>query len=328
MKNLFLILLIWAGVTSCRKKENLPSYEYKVAIPAHFPALPFPENNPITLEKIKLGKLLFEDKRLSKNGTISCVSCHFKEFAMTDTAKVSQGLNGFTKRNSVPLFNLAYHPYFFRDGGAPTLEIQVISPIEDHIEMDENILIVCEKLNNDPQLKKLSNEVFGTDFTPFVVSRSLSTFIRSLISGSAPYDNYLEGNENALSAQQKEGLALFKGKANCISCHSGFDFTDYSFQNNGTYASHSDKGRQIITNNPLDEGKFKVASLRNLSYTFPYMFDGGFETLEQVIEHYNNGGAGHWNQSDLIQPLGLTTDEKEALLAFLLSLNDANFVTK
>jgi cytochrome c peroxidase len=316
-------------MSSCREDYELPSYEYQLDIPSHFPEMDIPTDNPITPAKIKLGKLLFEDVRLSRNNTISCASCHSDKLAFSDTGAVSFGLDGLTtKRNSPPLFNLGYHPYFFKTGGAPTLEIQVISPIEDEVEMDMNIVEVCDKLNEAGDYKSLSNEVFGTDVTPFVVSRSLATYLRTLVSGSSRFDDYINGNENAITSTEKAGYELFAGKANCISCHNGFDFTNYAFENNGIYENYLDGGRKIITGLIEDEGKFKVPSLRNLSYTGPYMFDGSIETLEDVIEHYNSGGSSHMNKSDKIEPLNLSTYEKELLLAFLLSLNDSNFVSQ
>lgn len=316
-------------MSSCREDYELPSYEYHLDIPSHFPEMNIPEDNPITPEKIKLGKLLFEDVRLSRNNTISCASCHSTSAAFSDTVALSTGLNGLkTARNSPPLFNLGYHPYFFKDGGAPTLEIQVISPIENVIEMDMNVVELCEKLNEAGDYQFLSNQVFGTDVTPFVVSRSLATYLRTLVSGESRYDSFVKGDETILSPAEKEGFEIFKGKANCIACHSGTDFTNYAFENNGLYETYADGGRKIITGQQVDEGKFKVPSLRNLSYTGPYMFDGSITSLEDVIDHYDNGGSSHVNKSDEIAPLNLSIHEKEVLLAFLLCLNDSNFVSK
>ncbi len=326
MKKLIYILIIWAGISSCRKEEVLPSYSYEFDIPDHFPAMEIPEDNPITPQKIKLGKLLFEDVKLSRNNTVSCASCHHQYLAFSDTGSLSIGLYGEqTKRNSPPLFNLGYHPYFFKDGGAPSLEIQVISPIENTVEMDMTINEVCDKLNEDENYKSLSYKIFGTEVTPYVVSRSLATYLRSLISGNSKFDEYLKGDEQALNEQEKLGYDIFQGKANCIACHSGHDFSNYSFQNNGIYETYIDTGRAVITGLPEDVGKFKVASLRNLSFTGPYMFDGSFSTIDEVIEHYNSGGSNHINKSEEVFPLNLSQSEKEALKAFLLSLNDYKF---
>ena len=316
-----------AGILSCRKDSELPSYEYNFDVPSHFPEMIIPADNPITPEKVKLGKMFFEDVRLSRNNTVSCVSCHHQKYAFSDTNELSIGLDGgHTLRNSSPLFNLGYHPYFFKDGGAPTLEIQVISPIENEVEMDLNILDACERLNKDENLLKLSQKVFGTNITPFVISRSLATYLRTLVSGNSRYDQYLIGDDNVLTDQEKLGLDIFNGKANCVSCHSGSNFTNYSFENNGLYEVYEDNGRAVISTNPLDAGKFKVTSLRNLTYTSPFMFDGSISSLTDVIEHYNSGGSNHANKSEDIVQLSLTQMEKEALKAFLLTLNDITFV--
>jgi cytochrome c peroxidase len=327
LKSSIYIVLIWAGISSCRREVEIPTYTYEFDIPAHFPAMEIPEDNPITPEKIQLGKLFFEDVRLSRNNTISCASCHHQQLAFSDTGRLSVGLYGeHPKRNSPPLFNLGYHPYYFKDGGAPTLEIQVISPVENPVEMDMTIVEVCQKLKDDENYKLLSNKIFGTEVTPFVVSRSLATYLRSLISGGSKFDEYLKGNEQALNDEEKLGYQIFQGKANCIVCHSGHDFTNYTFQNNGIYETYTDTGRAVITGLPEDVGKFKVASLRNLSFTGPYMFDGSIATIDDVIEHYNNGGSNHINKSTQVFPLNLSHMEKEALKAFLFSLNDYKFV--
>ena len=329
MNKVIYILCLWGVATSCRKESDLPSYEYELVVPPHFPEMIIPSDNPITHDKIKLGKLLFEDVRLSRNNTVSCASCHQQANAFGDETALSVGLDGsLSNRNSSPLFNLGYHPYYFKDGGAPSLEIQVIAPIENEIEMDLNIVDACKKLNNEGDLTSLSYKVFETEITPFVISRSIATYLRSLVSGNSRYDQYQLGDENALTEQEQLGLSLYAGKANCISCHSGTNFTNYSFENNGLYDIYSDEGRTIITGNSLDEGKFKVASLRNLSFTAPYMFDGSIATIDEVIEHYNSGGSSHSNKSESILPLLLTQNEKDALKAFLLSLNDVTFVEK
>lgn len=328
MHKVLYILFIWGGISSCRKDHELPSYQFQFDVPSHFSEMIIPEDNPITPEKIKLGKMLFEDVRLSRNNTISCASCHASNLAFSDTGAVSVGLDGLTTaRNSPPLFNLGFHPYFFKDGGAPTLEIQVISPIENEIEMDLNVVEACAKLNATGDYQFLSNEVFGTEITPFVISRSISTYLRTLVSSESRFDSFLAGNQTALTTAEKEGYELFKGQANCISCHSGFNFTNYAFENNGLYETYIDGGRKIITGQITDEGKFKVASLRNLSFTGPYMFDGSLVSLEEVIDHYDSGGSSHMNKSNQIVPLNLSLQQKELLLAFLLCLNDSNFVS-
>jgi cytochrome c peroxidase len=315
------------GIQSCSKIDDLPEEKFEVIVPSHFPQMPVPSDNPITKEKVVLGRKLFFDPRLSYNNTVSCASCHKASFAMSDDDQFSEGVDGkVTLRNSTPLFNLAYHPSFFRDGGSPTLEMQIIGPIENPLEMNIPIIDLATKLNQHSEYKALTKKAFGTsDVTPFTITRSLAAYMRTFISGNSRYDQYLLGNSSALSTQEKQGLALFEGKANCISCHNGFNLTNFQFENNGLYANYADQGRGIITSNPLDNGKYRVASLRNVSITFPYMHDGSLATLEDVLNHYNTGGANHPNKSTKIVPLNLTEQEKEAIISFLGSLTDNSF---
>ena len=173
----------------------------------------------------------------------------------------------------------------------------------------------------------MSLKAYQRDIDYFSIVRALATFERSLISGNSAYDKYaFQNKEKALSNSELMGMNIFFGKANCSSCHSGFNFSNYNFENNGIYESYKDIGRQRLTGDPKDNGKFKVPSLRNVGVTSPYMHDGSISTLDEIIEHYNMGGKNHSNKSPLIKPLNLDTSEKEALKAFLLSLNDYEFL--
>ncbi len=312
---------------SCRKQETLPPATFNLNLPAHFPPMPIPADNPITIEKVNLGRKLFFDPRLSLDNTVSCASCHKQAFAMSDDLQFSIGVDGQqTLRNSTPLFNLGYHPNYFRDGGSPTLELQVKGPIENPLEMNIALADLAIKLNRLDEYRLLTNKAFGTyEVTPYTITRSLATYMRILISGNSNYDQYLQGNEEALSSIEKQGLAIFEGKAKCASCHNGFNLTNFEFVNNGLYENYPDPGRQTITSNPMDNGKYRVASLRNVAITYPYMHDGSMATLTEVIEHYNMGGKNHPLKSELIEPLGLTEYEKTALLSFLLTLTDNEF---
>lgn len=320
-------LIAMATLFSCAKMDDLPQEKFEVIIPSHFPEMPIPFDNPITEEKVVLGRKLFFDPRLSYNNTVSCASCHKASFAMSDNDPFSEGVDGkVTLRNSTPLFNLAYHPSFFRDGGSPTLEMQIIGPIENPLEMNIAIIDLANKLNQHGEYRSLTKKAFGTgEVTPYIITRSLAAYMRTFISGNSRYDQFLLGNATALSSQEKEGLSLFEGKANCISCHNGFNLTNFQFENNGLYANYADQGRGTITSNPLDNGKYRVASLRNVAITFPYMHDGSLVTLDDVLEHYNAGGANHPNKSNKIVPLNLTQQEKEAIISFLGSLTDNTF---
>lgn len=312
---------------SCQKENVIDTEKFEVILPSHFPTLPVPIDNPITKEKVILGRRMFFDSRLSYNNTVSCASCHKASFAMSDNDQFSKGVDGkITLRNSTPLFNLAYHPSFFRDGGSPTLEMQIIGPIENPLEMNIPIIDLATKLNNHEEYRVLTKKAFGTNnVTPYTITRSLAAYMRTFISGNSRYDQFITGNSSILSSIEKDGLALFEGKANCKSCHSGFNFTNFQFENNGLYANYPDQGRGTITSNPLDNGKYRVASLRNVEITYPYMHDGSLATLEDVVEHYNNGGANHPNKSDKLVPLYLTETEKYALVAFLKTLTDNSF---
>lgn len=321
-----LFVLGWA---SCTQNVVLEDEGYVLDLPPHFPEMDIPLDNPLTPEKIAFGKKLFEEKRLSGDGTVACISCHDPGHAFSDTVQFSLGINGqLGERNSTPIFNIGYHPAFFRDGGALTLEMQVVAPIENPLEMNANITEVCLLLDEDPEYHLLAQEIFGTNFTPNVLSKSLASYLRTLISGNSKYDQYTLGNEGALTELEKEGFELFDGKAGCFKCHGGTNFTDYSYSNIGLYTDYIDNGRMNLTADSSDMGVFMVPSLRNLSYTAPYMHDGSVQTLEEVIELYDEGGKGHWNQDFRIFPLELTDHEKEALKAFLLTLNDEEFVNK
>ncbi|MCB9189882.1 MAG: cytochrome-c peroxidase [Flavobacteriales bacterium] len=324
--------VIWIGIgffffISCSQNAGIDNVGYVLELPAHFPKMDIPLDNPLTPEKIAFGKKLFEEKKLSGDGTLACISCHDPKHAFSDTVQFSIGVgNQLGERNSTPIFNVGYHPAFFRDGGALTLEMQVVAPIENELEMNANIAEVCLLLDQDEEYHALAKEIFGTEFNPNVLSKSLASYLRTLISGNSRYDQYVLGDKTVLSELEKEGFDLYDGKAGCFKCHDGFDFTDYTYQNIGLYSEYEDLGRMKLTADSADMGMFMVPSLRNLSYTAPYMHDGSLSTLEEVIDLYDEGGKGHWNQDFRIFPLDLTDHEKEALKAFLLTLNDESFI--
>jgi cytochrome c peroxidase len=264
--------------------------------------------------------------RLSRDNTVSCASCHHSTAALTDNNQFSVGIDGqLTTRNSMPLFNLAYHESFFRDGGVPTLEMQVLAPIENPIEMDMNIAEVCFKLDSIQTYHDQAMKEFGMDVNTFVLSRSLAAYLRTFISGNSRYDQFINGDNQALTAQEKQGLEIFEGKADCIMCHSGFNFTDNSFENIGLYEEYTDNGRGVITQKLADNGKYLVPSLRNIELTAPYMHDGSLADLDAVVDHYASGGKEHPNKSHLVTPFDLDETEKSALIAFLNALTDADF---
>ncbi len=306
-----------------------PNQNSVLVIPEGFPEMSFPEGNEYTKARWELGKKLFYDPILSVDNTISCASCHKANLAFADDKAFSPGVeNRPGVRNAPSLANVGYHPYLLREGSVPTLEMQVLVPIQEHNEFAHDMLAIAAILKKDPEYIRMSREAYDREPDPFMITRSISNFQRTLISGNSPYDKFqYQGNTSALSESEKRGMDLFFGtKANCSSCHGGFNLTDYSFQNNGLDSAYADRGRARLTGLAEDEAVFKVPSLRNVEVTAPYMHDGRFSTLEEVIEHYNNGGAAHPNKNPILKPLNLTTTEKQDLVVFLKSLTDREFI--
>lgn len=325
---IILILLLPVCLYSCKKERTGITGGDIMQLPQGFPAMPEPENNRFSLKRWTLGKQLFYDKRLSRNNTISCGSCHHAALAFSDSLAFSPGDgNAPGTSNAPPLTNIGYHPYFTRAGGVPTLEMQVLVPIQEHNEFNTNIVDIVNKLRTDRVYVQQAQEAYDRPLDAFVITRALAQFERSFISGNSAYDDYInKGKQAALSESAKRGYALFMStRTNCSGCHSGFNFTNYAFENNGLYLSYSDSGRMRFTKLPEDRARFKVPSLRNVALTAPYMHDGSINSLAAVIEHYNSGGQAHPNKSSLIQPLHLTTGEKEDLVSFLQSLTDYSF---
>jgi len=298
-------------------------------LPKGFPPVVVPEDNHFTEARWELGKKLFYDPALSVSNTISCASCHKPELAFSDNQIFSKGVEDrLGTRNAPSLANVAYHPYFTREGGVPTLEMQVFVPVQEHNEFDFNMVLLAERLAEDPEYVQMSKEAYDKEPDAFVITRALACFERSLISGYSSYDHYKHyGETDALSEIELKGMDLFfSERSNCYKCHFGFDFSDYSFSNNGLYEVYPDEGRKRLTGLDKDLAMFKVPGLRNITVTAPYMHDGSISTLEAVIDHYDSGGFEHPNKSDRIKPLNLTTAEKEALLAFLRTLTDHSFI--
>lgn len=263
--------------------------------------LPVPEDNPVTTEKLELGRRLFFDRRLSRTGTIACASCHDPNRAFSDSKTLAVGVFGRTGRRHAPaLINRGYGRAFFWDGRIKTLEEQVLKPIQDPNEMD---------LTLDEASVRVRVSVD-------TISRALATYIRSILSGDSPYDRFVNGDIDALSAEQRRGLQLFRGRANCSACHVGPTLTDERFHNTGVAwrdGSLHDEGRE--------RGTFKTPTLREVARTAPYMHDGSIATLEQVIDFYSDGGRANPDLDTEIRPLRLTAAEKRALVSFLQSLS-------
>jgi len=262
--------------------------------------LPVPENNPITPQKIELGRRLFFDRRLSRDRSVSCSTCHDPKRAFSDTNAVAVGVFGRKgRRNSPALINRGYGRSFFWDGRVKTLEEQVLKPIEDPNEMDLSLAEAATRVRLDT----------GT------IARALATYIRSLLSGGAPYDRFVNGDRDALSSERQMGLQLFRGKANCTACHAGPNFTDEDLHNTGIAwidGKFADEG--------AGQGRFRTPTLREISRTAPYMHDGSFASLEDVVEYYDKGGRPNPNLDPEIRRLQLSAAEKRAIVAFLRSL--------
>lgn len=324
-------------VIACAKEDNIHSFSNPepvepeiTSIPKGFPPMQFPEDNEFSIPRWELGKKLFFDPSLSADSKISCASCHAQKDAFADTRKVSIGVDELSgTRNSPSLANIGYHPYFTREGGVPTLEMQVLVPIQEHNEFGSNIVAIAEMIAGDETYKQMSLDAYDREPDAFVITRAIATFERTLISGGSAFDRFVnEGELSALSLEAKRGMDLFfSDRTNCSSCHADFNFTNYSFENNGLYESYEDPGRFRLTMDSADIARFKVPSLRNVALTAPYMHDGSVSSLKEVIHHYNKGGESHLHKSDLIRPLSLSKQEIKDLISFLEALTDPIFIT-
>jgi cytochrome c peroxidase len=314
---------------SCKKEENNTVILPLNAVPQGFPVPSIPSDNEFSEARFQLGKRLFYDPILSRDSTISCASCHNQQLGFTDGLAVSEGIEKRKgTRNASALFNLAYAPHYLREGGVPTLEMQILVPISEHAEMDFNILEVAKKLNRDSNLVKQSWLCYNRKPDPYVITRAIANFERTLLSGDSPYDKYtFQKDDKALTTSELRGENLFfSEKLACAKCHEGFNFTNYGFENNGLYENYKDAGRFRLTENESDRALFKVPTLRNIAVTAPYMHDGSLKTLTEVIEHYNSGGKNHAHKNPLIKPLQLSNQEKQDLEFFLKSLTDKTFL--
>jgi cytochrome c peroxidase len=271
--------------------------------------MPVPEDNPMTSEKVELGRRLFQDRRLSRDGRVACMSCHDPRRAFSTPHAQAVGVfNRKSRRNAPALINRAWGRAFFWDGRIQTLEEQVLKPIQAADEMD---LTLAEAEGR-----------MGLDAT--TMARALASYVRSVLSGDAPYDRFINGDRGALSQEQQRGLQIFRGKGNCTACHVGPTFSDERLHNTGVAwraGVFTDPGRFGVTNRPEDRGAFKTPTLREVARTSPYMHDGSLQTLEEVVDFYSDGGRSNPAQDPEIRPLRLTSTEKRALVAFLKSLS-------
>lgn len=368
MKNLMVMLLAGLLMMSCSEKTtfsesegteilssalNLPeeAYNYsRINLPRHFTEMEAlradntPNDNAVSDWGATLGRVLFYDKNLSQNRSISCASCHSQQAGFTDPAQFSTGFaGGLTGRNSMGLANAKYYQnmHFFWDERANTLEDQVLGPIQDAVEMGMTLEEVITRVEGEAHYAVLFERAFGnSDVSSDRISKALAQFVRSMVSYQAPYDegrarvNNPRDNFPNFSAQQNLGKRLFFGEAGCARCHESDLFIADQARNIGLALDYADNGLGGHTGNPNDNGKFKVPSLRNISVTGPYMHDGSLVGLRAVVDFYNEGIQAHPNLDNRLenqngQPrrLNLNENEKSALVAFLNTLTDETFLT-
>lgn len=295
--------------------------------PEHWPEMPQPEDNELNIARWELGKRMFFDTQFSSDGSVSCASCHLPSLAFGSSAATSTGAaNAPGTRNVPALSNVGYLPYFLREGGVPTLEMQVLVPIQEENEFHNNIVVIADSLANDESYVEASMNAYGEGPSPYVITRALAAFQRGIVDGNSPYDQWVSGDSEAMTDSEISGLEVFT-EIGCDRCHSGFLFTDNRIANNGLYETYDDPGLARLTGRTEDIGKFKVPSLRNVGMTAPYMFDGSLATLDDVLAHYESGGSSHPNKAPEIEPITLTDAQKEDLKAFLNALTDNSFIT-
>ena len=315
---------------------------YVVTLPDYFPRIESPEDNPLTFDGIRLGQHLFYDPILSGDSTQSCASCHFPEQAFTDGKAVSIGIDGIAgKKSSMSLVNLAFiNSGFFWDGRSPNLEHQAALPVEDEIELHNDWGDVENKLRKHEDYPALFRKAFGIkntiEISKDLATKAIAQFERIIISADSKYDRVQQGLEQYTDLElMGEGLFFDDDPdlpdAECSHCHNAPMMTSDDFFNNGLQEGDGnlqfpDNARGLITGNIADNGKFKATTLRNITLTAPYMHDGRFETLDEVLEHYNSGGHPSLNKDPLIRDLKLSPIHLEALKAYMNTFTDTSYL--
>ncbi|MBK9981378.1 MAG: cytochrome C peroxidase [Saprospiraceae bacterium] len=352
----FIVMMCCIGLYRCHDTIDSPGvadvdlthipYQpipYLPDIPTGFPALEQPVDNPMTIDGIRLGRKLFYDPILSIDSTISCSSCHQQPKSFTDQLDFSPGVSGNTHRSSISLLNVAFQYHgFFWDGRAATLELQALQPIENVIEMGESWENVETKLRRNSGYQSDFRKAFGIESASMInrdlATKAISQFERTIISGgNTRYDRFVRG-EIFLNDNETNGYLMFFNvdpvlpDAQCGHCHTAplFGTTDYfnnGLQESADLEGFADKGLGAITGKASDNGKFKTPTLRNLVFTAPYMHDGRFTTIQQVVEHYTSGGKFSPNKSAFLNNLHLTESQKSDLISFILTLTDSSVLT-
>jgi cytochrome c peroxidase len=287
-------------------------------------ALPEPTDNAFDPRRWELGRRLFFDALLSRDGTIACASCHKPEAGFADVEAFSPGVGGArTLRNTPSLENRGFGASFFWDGRAPTLEAQVLQPIEDEREMGLELGLLLERLRAHQEYPGMFAAAFEDGLTRDNLARALAQFVRGIVLGDSPVDRFRAADASALGAEERVGLWVYESKGRCWRCHSGPNFTDEAFHSTGVGVRDgvAEPGRAAVTGDPADRGRFKTPSLRGVARTAPYMHDGSLATLSEVVEFYRRGGVPHAELDALMQPLELTEREAAGLVAFLEALS-------
>ena len=309
---------------------------YRMVINRGLPIPDLPRDNPIIQERVTLGERLFHEGALSRDGSISCASCHQEATGLSDPRRFSVGVGGRTgARRAMGLFDLAWKTSYFWDGRAGSLREQVRVPIEDHAEMDETLERVVAKLSADPAYPALFRAAFGSpEITAEKLALALENYLLTLTSAPAKFDRVLAGRESFTEGERR-GFELFMTEyeprtgqrgADCFHCHGGALFTDHQFHNNGLAVQGDDAGRLRVTGLDADRGKFATPGLRNVARRAPYMHDGRFETLEEVVAHYDHAlTRGPTLDPNLAKHpesgLHLSAEDQQAIVAFLRTLN-------
>jgi cytochrome c peroxidase len=293
--------------------------------PLGLPPLTWPRDNPYSAAKVELGRILYFDRRLSSDETVSCASCHEPRFAFTDGAAVSTGIKSQKGGRSAPtVINRAYSLAQFWDGRAATLEEQAKGPIANPIEMGMTHDAAVDRLKGIGGYRAMYAKAFGTDEINIDrTAMAIASFERTVLSGNAPYDRYKKGDKTAMTAGQVRGMNVFFEKAKCDKCHEGSNFTLNAYSNIGvgTDKPEPDVGRFAVTKDPRDWGVFKTPTLREIEHTAPYMHDGSLRTLEDVVDLYDKGGIPNKNLDPNIKKLHLSDAEKKDLVNFLKALS-------
>lgn len=335
------MMILAISFTSCNEPDDNPNppdevYKptpYELIIPQGFPDMIIPEDNPMTVEGVELGRMLFYDPILSEDNTQSCADCHDPKLAFSDGKTVSTGIIGIDGiRNAQAVMNIGWMMDLFWDGRSGSVEEQALEPVPNPIEMHQPWPQAVSKLNAHPDYPSLFLKAFGTEsIDSSLTTKAIAQFERTLITSNSKWDRYLQGQEQLTQAESKGFEIFFTEKGDCFHCHTTILFTDNIFHNNGLDSLFIDPGRSHITGDLNDLGKFKTPTLRNLEYTAPYMHDGRFKSLEEVIDFYSQGVKFSATVDPLMKKvhqggIHLTPEEKENLIAFLKTLTDNSFV--